>query len=705
MDRWYLVAGQPWPQALEQAVSSCGAVAVFLGTQGLGPWQQRERDLALDRQGRDPSFPVIPVLLSPADPALGFLKLNTWVDLSAGAADEAALDLLVAAIRRQPPGPLAQQKIAAIRAEVCPYRGLRPFREEDEPFFFGRELFTEALATTLARQTFVAVVGASGSGKSSVVRAGLIPRLRRGGDGCVWDIFTLVPTDRPLASLTAALLPSLEPELSEADRLFKVNKLASHLADGSVALRDITGRILEKQRGTDRLLLIVDQWEELYTLCRDEQICRAFAAQLLGAAATGSVKVVMTMRGDFFGRALADRSLADQLQNSVVTIGPMTRDELAATIVKPAEAVGLSFESGLAETILDDVGDEPGSLPLLEFLLEAMWKARRGSTLQYDAYFRLGRVSGAIAHRADEVFERGFTESEREAAHRLLIRMVRSGEGVEDTRQRAAIPEADPVAEATIRKLADARLVVTERANVTGQETVELAHEALIRSWQRLRGWIDQDREFLRTRERIAAQARLWENEGRPPDRLLPAGRPLAEGEDLLQTRGKDLEDDLVEYIRASSSAEAVRKETVHKSQRRQLARARLAAAAMLLLAAAAGGFASWWATEREAALAHLAMSQRNEWRALAALTNIEAEKGAPSTAVRVALSVLPMDLATPERRYLREAEGALLQAMQQLREVRRFVMHEAAVSSAAFSPDGRTVLTGSRDRTARLWD
>jgi ABC-type multidrug transport system fused ATPase/permease subunit len=187
LDRWYLAAGQPWPQELERALASCGAVAVFLGAEGLGPWQQRERDLALDRQGREPGFPVIPVLLSRTDPALGFLKLNTWVDLSAGAADEAALGILTAAIRRQPLGPLALQQIAAVFAEVCPYRGLRPFREEDEPFFFGRATFTETLATTLARQSFVAVVGASGSGKSSVVRAGLIPRLRRGEDGRIWE--------------------------------------------------------------------------------------------------------------------------------------------------------------------------------------------------------------------------------------------------------------------------------------------------------------------------------------------------------------------------------------------------------------------------------------------------------------------------------------------------------------------------------------
>ena len=135
LDRWYLAAGQPWPQALEQTLAACNAVAVFIGAEGLGPWQQRERDLALDRQGREPGFPVIPVLLSAADPALGFLKLNTWVDLSGGVSDPEALAILAAAIRREAPGPLARDRIAAVRSAICPYRGLQPFREEDEPFF------------------------------------------------------------------------------------------------------------------------------------------------------------------------------------------------------------------------------------------------------------------------------------------------------------------------------------------------------------------------------------------------------------------------------------------------------------------------------------------------------------------------------------------------------------------------------------------
>src|SRR5512135_1300205 len=299
LDRWYLAPGQPWPQALEAALGRCRAVTVFLGPEdGLGPWQQREKDLALERQGRERGFPVIPVLLARSDPGLGFLKLNTWVDFTAERqTDPRPIEALIAAIRGEPPGPEVGQRLESARATLCPYRGLRPFREEDAPFFFGRATFTETLATTLVRQSFVAVVGASGSGKSSVVRAGLIPRLRRGTGGRIWEAVSFVPTDRPLASLAASLLPLLEPDLTEVDRLAEVGKLARHLAAGEVRLRDVTSRILAKQPGTDRLLLFADQWEELYTLCPDEASHTAFVAQLLEVAQAAVVTVVLTVRG------------------------------------------------------------------------------------------------------------------------------------------------------------------------------------------------------------------------------------------------------------------------------------------------------------------------------------------------------------------------------------------------------------------------
>ena len=251
----------------------------------------------------------------------------------------------------------------------------------------------------------------------------------------------------------------------------------------------------------------------------------------------------------------------------------------------------MTFEIGLAEMILDDVGEEPGGLPLLEFLLQGLWEERRGHLLTHEAYTRLGRVSGAIAHRAEEVFERTLSEAERQAAQRLLIRMVRPGEGVEDTRRRAALPKGDAVAEATIQKLTNERLVVTERNAGSGEVTVEVAHEALIRRWQRFRTWIDADREFLRTRQRIEEHARLWEDEACRPDRLLPAGRPLAEGEDMLAKRRADLEPTLVEYINASAAATAARAD---ERRRRRHTGAVMVAMAIVTLLAIGGAVVGW---------------------------------------------------------------------------------------------------------------
>ncbi|WP_048709317.1 TIR domain-containing protein [Microvirga massiliensis] len=581
LDRWYLTPGQPWTQALERTLASCSSVAVFLGTEVLGSWQQRERDLALDRQGQEPGFPVIPVLLTRADPALGFLKLNTWVDLSANIADETALDLLCAAIRRQPPGPAALQQIAAVRAAICPYRGLRPFREEDAAFFCGRATVTEKLVGMVERTSLVAVIGASGSGKSSVVRAGLIPRLRQTKVGQIWEIATLVPTDRPLHSLAAALIRILEPEMTRVDRLAEINKLARHLADGTVALRDVAADLLRAQPGTDRLLLFVDQWEELYTLVSDDQARQRFLAEILDVSRHEAVTVVFTLRGDFFGQALSDRPLADRLQDGQVNLGPMTPVELRHSIVEPAEKANLLFEHGLVDRILDDVGQEPGNLPLLEFVLASLWEQRQGITLLHDAYERMGGVQGAIAARANAEFEK-LDADQKDAARRYLVQMVRPGEATGDTRQRAFLPSENATALAVIRRLADARLVVTGRDAATGEETVEVTHEALIRNWTLLRGWVDADRDFLRTKARIEAAAALWEREKRDPSRLLPAGRPLDEGQAILASRRADLRPGIVAFIEASTAAAA-------RSRRRTLL-GRAAALAAVLLGVAGSG-------------------------------------------------------------------------------------------------------------------
>jgi len=244
----------PWGLKLEETLSSCKAVAIFVGPGEMGSWQQREVDVALALQS--PHFQVIPVLLKGCEPPLGFLRQLTWVDLRSQVLDQ-GIAILAKAARGEAPGPDLQKHLDSVRSSICPYRGLLHFREEDAPFFFGREAAVEKLLETVKRQPFVAVVGASGSGKSSVVRAGLVPRLRS-DRRTAWETVILVPTDRPLKALAMALVPLLEPTMGEVDRLAEAAKLAEHLRSGTISLYDIVERILAKQSGTDRVLIVVD---------------------------------------------------------------------------------------------------------------------------------------------------------------------------------------------------------------------------------------------------------------------------------------------------------------------------------------------------------------------------------------------------------------------------------------------------------------
>ena len=511
VDRWYLVAGQSWPEALERHLRDCRAVAVCIGASGIGAWQQREHYKALDRQVHEPGFPVVPVLLPGADdPALGFLGLNTWVDLRHGLEDGTMIDILARAVRGMSPGD-EEASIPDPRGAICPYRGLLPFREEDAPFFIGREAFTAALIEKVRSRRLVAVVGASGSGKSSVVRAGLVPALRRGADNYVWDILTLTPGRTPLHALLAALSPPPD-SLSRAARLARIESDVALLRQDSLTIDAFARDILGEQPGTNRLLLVIDQWEELYTQAKSVEDRQRFLDLILETTAEGAVTVVLTLRGDFYGRALEDRVFADHLQNAVVNLGPMRPEELKCAVIEPAAKVGLDFEDGLVDRILEDVRSEPGNLPLLEFLLTELWTRRERGLLTHGAYAEIGGIKGAIATRAEAELQK-LSSEQREALRRVMIRLVTPGEGQTDARARAQIPSDVASAEA-VRLFADARLLTTGFDEVAGHETVEVSHEALIGEWNTYHDWIDADREFLRTVERVKEAMRAWDGGG-----------------------------------------------------------------------------------------------------------------------------------------------------------------------------------------------
>ena len=554
LDRWYLTPGQSWPKALEATLAHSRAVAVCIGQGEMGPWQQREQYLALERQvaaeRHGQSFPVIPVLLPGAEPPLGFLSQLTWVDFRARVDDPVLLDTLVRAVHGEPPGPDAQGRVHETLATICPYRGLLYFREEDAPFFFGRAEAITQLVSAVQHHNLVAVVGASGSGKSSVVRAGLVPELRKSRDR-VWEVATIVPTDRPIHALAAVLLPLIETDMSEIIRLRETNQLAEDLLSRKTALRDIVDLVLKKQPGTDRLLLIADQWEELFTLCKDEAARRCFIDNILEATKKVKLSVVLTLRGDFFGRAITDyRPLSDRVQGAQVNLGPMRREELRLAIEEPAWQVGLTFEAGLVDLIMEQAGDEPGKLPLLEFVLRRLWEDRRGSELHHKAYKAMGQLEGAIAKKAESLYVK-LNEGDQHKVQQIFLRLVRPGDGEADTRRRATFAEVGEGLRSIVKTLADERLLVTSQVAGSAEETIEVSHEALIRHWERLTQWVEADRRFLAWQQRLSAAGKEWERSHRSADLLL-RGLSLTEAVDWFKKKPDDVSPAEREFVTAS---------------------------------------------------------------------------------------------------------------------------------------------------------
>jgi hypothetical protein len=328
------------------------------------------------------------------------------------------------------------------------------------------------------------------------------------------------------------------------------------------------------------VLLIADQFEELYTLCPDQKVRHSFLDTLLAyfqSSPDNTTVLVATMRADFLGNALSYRPVADVLQNADVKLGPMNREELSQVIVKPAENLGVTFQDGLVKRILDDVEDQPGNLPLLEFALTELWNKRTGKQLTHKIYEEIGQVEGALARHADEKY-RNLTDEEKEKVRRIFIQLVRPGEGTEDTRRIAMKAELGEQSWSLVKKLADARLVVTSR-NATSQETVEVVHEALIRNWGELREWMNTDRVFRAWQEGLRATKGQWEARNRDSGSLL-RGAALAEAEEQLKQRPEDLIYEK-EFIDASiAESEQIEKEKEEQRQRvleaaQQLAQAR----------------------------------------------------------------------------------------------------------------------------------
>ena len=459
-----------------------------------------------------------------------------------------------------PPEDATVDEVLAASDVVCPYMGLQAFQPEDTEFYFGREALVADVLARLAEARFVAVVGASGSGKSSFVRAGVVAAIWKGtlavGTGA--RVIMMTPGERPLEQL--AMRIALLRNVAVGSLLDDLRSDPRHV---ELAVR----QALIDAPADARVVLVVDQFEELFTLCHDEDERRGFVQALMHVKGESSSRtiVILAVRADFYGRLAAFTELAAAVRDDQVLIGPMASDELRRAIEQPAAEAGLTVEPGLIDTILEDLGSEPGGLPLLSHALLETWDRRRGSRLTVAGYRESGGVRGAIAQTAESVVER--LDPEQQAiARRIFLSLTDVGEGSEPTRRRVSRselgtgPGSQAMVEQVIDVLADARLVTLD------EQTVEVAHEALIRHWPRLRRWLDESLEELRLHRRLTQAAREWEHLGRDPGALYRGARLAAirDWTDDHQTELSDLERDFVNASRAAESTELERQDAAH---------------------------------------------------------------------------------------------------------------------------------------------
>jgi len=648
--------------------------------------------------------------------------------------------------------------------ERCPYRGLEAFEADHAEFFFGRETLVGQLVKQVAdlaqnneqrnQSRFLAVVGASGGGKSSLVQAGLLPALQQEGlSGDVsWQFLVLRPGSRPLEELSAQLGSILYPK---GELLGATHQLLEALTNDGRALHLAMRLAWQDVDPKQRLLLVIDQFEEIFTLCYDEIARHRFIENLLYAAnSQGKIIILLTMRADFYHRCADYRNLARHISTQQILVDPMNEAELRRAIERPAQMVGLRFDPGLIDTILADVAEQPGALPLLQHALLELWERRQGRVLTLMAYRDSGGVTGAIAKRAETLYTQ-FNPEEQNIVRRIMLRLTQPGEGTEDTRRRAKLEELvsyqispqqaeleiekvgddqansalSPV-ESVIQQLTAARLLTITQDTSHDTQVVDVAHEALIRGWDRLRNWVDEDRAALRTHRRLTEAAEEWKHHNRDKSYLYQGAR-LAEVEEWAESHTADLNDLERGFVQASVEA---REEALYIAQRTRrwvmtgLATALVIVSLFLLISLALGGVAFW---QWQGADAARSRAQAESRRAVEAESTAIAEQAKAERQSRIALAQSLAALApriversqdtelaallAMEAEYLNRTENGPIQELvdSSLRDVLnepyfRTVLFENPRSSGqaiAFNPDGTILASGGYDNLIRLWD
>jgi WD40 repeat protein/class 3 adenylate cyclase len=517
----------------------------------------------------------------------------------------------------------------------CPYKGLEPFQPDDADLFFGREELVAELVGRLEEAPLLAVVGPSGSGKSSLVRAGIVPRLER---------------------RTAIVTPGAHP-------------------------------LHELRAAGDSEVLVVDQFEEVFTLCRDDDERRVFIEAILVLADRGN-RVILALRADFYGHCASYPRLAAALEEHQTLLGPMREEELRRAIERPAEQAELVLEPGFVEGVLRDVVGEPGALPLLSHSLLETWKRRSGRMLTLIGYLQSGGVQGAVAKTAETIYRDALTPERQRLARNIFLRLTELGESTEDTRRRVSLAEIVPRTgaadvEEVLRVLTDARLVTV------GEDTVEVAHEALIRHWPTLRAWLDEDREGRLVHRRLTEAAQEWETLGRDPGAVYRGGR-LAAATEWAAQHDDELNELEREFLGSSREAELGELEATKRRNRRL--RILVAALAVFLVGAAALGLVAF--LQKGVADEQSQVAQSRE----IAATALEQLERDPQLTLLLAREAY-------ERAPTAQAEAAVRRALVNSHLRRVLPVGPPGDVFVDVSPDGELIATGGSDGTVALWD